>query len=262
MLYYLEANYKIEGLYMNMNDQYVDILGVTFYNTNRQEFVAEIDNHIVSEDKVFIVTANPEIVMKANEEKDYKQLIDKATYITADGIGIIKAAQLLNKPMQERVTGYDTMMDLLRLSNEKHYSIYLLGAQPETLDKTVAKIHEQFPKIKIAGSHHGYFDWQSPEIRDEIKEKQPDLVFVALGVPRQEQWIAENLEHFQKGIFMGIGGSFDVIAGTVKRAPEIWQKMNLEWFYRLMKQPSRFGRMLALPRFAIHIFKQKVTGKR
>lgn len=244
-----------------MSDKYVDILGVPFFNTNRHQFVQQIDRHISHNEKKFIVTANPEIVMKANDEPDYMEYIKAASYITADGIGIIKAAQLLDRPIEERVTGYDTMMDLLRLANEKKYSIYLLGAKPETLEKTEAEIKKQFPQIQISGSHHGYFDWESSEIRDEIIEKKPDLVFVALGVPRQEQWIAQNLPYFDKGIFMGIGGSFDVIAGTVKRAPVMWQKMNLEWFYRLLKQPSRFVRMLALPKFVIHVLKQKANER-
>ena len=245
-----------------MSDQYVDILGVPFYRTSGFQFVQQLDKHIMNKDKVFVVTANPETVMQAKEDLEYMTMIQKATYIIADGIGIIKASKLLNRPIAERVPGFDTMIDLLSLANDKRYSIYLLGAKPETLDKTVLTIQQSFPRIEITGSHHGYFDWESTEIREEIMEQKPDLVFVALGVPRQEKWIGTNLAYFEKGIFMGIGGSFDVIAGEAKRAPIIWRRMNLEWLYRLIKQPSRCIRMLAIPKFAFRVIKQKVDERK
>lgn len=244
-----------------MNLEKVDILGIPFVNTTKAKFVQKLDEHLAKQQKAFVVTANPEIVMKAKEDEQYKNVIDQATYITADGIGVVKAAQLLNKPIPERVTGYDTMLDLLQLAEEKQYSIYLLGGQEETLKKAMSKIQENHPKIKIVGQRNGYFDWNNNTIQKEILLTKPDLIFVALGVPKQEMWIAQNLPAFEKGVCLGVGGSFDVIAGTVERAPEIWQKANLEWFYRLIKQPSRWRRMLALPRFGLKILKVKVTGK-
>ncbi|KAB2336746.1 WecB/TagA/CpsF family glycosyltransferase [Cytobacillus depressus] len=244
-----------------MTLKFVDILGVPFINMNQSQFVQQLNSHIQKNEKTFVVTANPEIVMKAVEEPDYMELIRKATYITADGIGVVKAAGLLGQPLPGRVTGYDTMIELLKMGNEQELKIYLLGAQQETLEKAVANIHKTYPRVQIVGSHNGFFDWESNDIQKEIQETKPDLIFVALGVPRQEKWVAENLPQFDKGIFIGVGGSFDVIAGTVQRAPEIWQKANLEWFYRLLKQPSRFGRMLALPRFAIRILKEKAMKK-
>lgn len=239
----------------------VDILGIPFVSTTSKQFVEKLDEHLANREKAFVVTANPEIVMKAKEDEQYKKVIDQATYITADGIGVVKAAQLLNKPIPERVTGYDTMLELLKLAAEKQYSIYLLGGQQETLEKAIENIKRDYPKINIVGSHNGFFDWDNNPIQQDIIEKKPDLIFVALGVPRQENWIAQNLPAFEKGVCIGVGGSFDVIAGTVERAPEVWQKANLEWLYRLIKQPSRWKRMLALPRFGLKILKVKVTGK-
>jgi N-acetylglucosaminyldiphosphoundecaprenol N-acetyl-beta-D-mannosaminyltransferase len=244
-----------------MDLQRVNILGVPFVNTTKAQFVEQLDQHMQRQEKAFVVTANPEIVMKTIEDEQYRNVIEKATYITADGIGVVKAAQLLNKPIPERVTGYDTMVELLKLAEQKGYSIYLLGGQQETLEKAVQNIQSAHPSINIAGSHNGFFDWDKNDIQKEIAAAKPDLVFVALGVPKQENWIAGNLSQFEKGVFMGVGGSFDVIAGTVERAPEAWQKANLEWLYRLIKQPSRWKRMLALPRFGLKILKVKVTGK-
>jgi N-acetylglucosaminyldiphosphoundecaprenol N-acetyl-beta-D-mannosaminyltransferase len=239
----------------------VRILGVDFVDSTLFEFLNTLSGHLEREEKTFVVTANPEIVMKVREDASYRAVVEKANYVTADGIGVVKAAGLLGKPLPERVTGFETFMGLLQIANEKGYSIYLLGAQDEVLQKTVAEIMTQFPNVKIAGAHHGFFDWNDDHIPNEIQRTKPDLIFTALGVPRQELWIGQNMDKFEKGVFMGIGGSFDVLAGAVQRAPEFWQKMNLEWAYRLMKQPSRWKRQLSLPHFALKVIQQKVTGK-
>lgn len=239
----------------------IEILGVPFLNITQQDFLHLLDSCVEQKQKTFVVTANPEVVMKANESEEVMGYIKKATYICADGIGIVKASKLLGKPIKERVTGYDTMMGLLEVSNKKHYKIYLLGAKKETLLKAVENIRRDFPNIEIVGFHDGYFDWHHNQIAEEIVKLQPDFVFVALGVPRQEKWIAENIDQFSYGVYIGVGGSIDVIAGEVKRAPEFWQKVHLEWFYRLLKQPSRFRRMLSIPRFMMKVFQVKMKSK-
>ncbi|ACA38651.1 Putative N-acetylmannosaminyltransferase [Lysinibacillus sphaericus C3-41] len=207
------------------------------------------------------MTADPEVVMQANENPTVKGYLNQATYICADGIGVVKAAQILGDSLPERVTGYDTMVKLLEVGQQKRFKVYLLGAQKETIEKTIANIHKNYPNVEVVGYQDGFFDWNNNHIADDIAALQPDLVFVALGVPRQEKWITENLDKFSKGVFIGVGGSFDVIAGTVKRAPVIWQKLNLEWLYRLLRQPSRFIRMLVLPRFALKVFSLKLRGQ-
>ncbi|MGG4178497.1 WecB/TagA/CpsF family glycosyltransferase [Virgibacillus pantothenticus] len=241
--------------------RHVTIMGIPFLHTNQQSFVDLLDQRIQRGEKTFVITANPEVVMKARKDTQFMQHVQRATYVVADGIGVVKAASLLKQPLPERVTGFDTMIHLLEIANKKHYRIFLLGAQNDTLQKTVKKIEQQYPNIKIVGAQDGYFNWESNEVADSIAKLQPDITFVALGCPRQENWIANNLSKFNQGVFIGVGGSFDGIAGTVKRAPVIFQKLNLEWFYRLLKQPSRWKRMLALPEFAILIMKQKLKGK-
>ncbi len=243
-----------------MSNKTISILGVDFIDTTLERMIEKLSGHVQKNERTFVVTANPEIVLYAYEDKNYKKYLDKANYITADGIGIVKAAGLLGHPLPERVTGFDMFMKLLKLANEKRLSIYLLGAQAEVLNTAIVKISNQFPSINIVGSHHGFFDWNAETIPNEIKRLEPDFVFVALGCPRQEKWISENIHKFNKGVFMGIGGSFDVLAGAVKRAPIAWQKLNIEWLYRLLQQPTRWRRMLALPNFAIKVLKQKVKG--
>lgn len=239
----------------------IHILGIPFTNTTRKQLIEHLHNeHITKNKKAFIVTANPEIVVKANETAEYKKTILQADYITADGIGIVKAANLLKTPLHERVTGFDLLTDLLQLANTNHYKVYFLGATAETLQKAIENITKSYPNVKIVGSHHGYFDWDENSIQAEIKKTKPDLVFVALGAPRQEKWITENMPAFSKGVFIGVGGSFDVLAGTVKRAPTTWQKANLEWLYRIIKQPSRLKRSIAIPIFILKVLKQKAKG--
>ncbi|KGA85138.1 acetylglucosaminyldiphospho-UDP acetyl-beta-D-mannosaminyltransferase [Lysinibacillus fusiformis] len=241
--------------------RHVTIMGVPFLHISQQGFVDLLVNRIEQQEKTFVVTANPEVVMQANENPTVKGYLNQATYICADGIGVVKAAQILGDSLPERVTGYDTMVKLLEVGQQKRFKIYLLGAQKETIEKTIANIHKNYPNVEVVGYHDGFFDWNNNHIADDISALQPDLVFVALGVPRQEKWITENLDKFSKGVFIGVGGSFDVIAGTVKRAPVIWQKLNLEWLYRLLRQPSRFIRMLVLPRFALKVFSLKLRGQ-
>lgn len=240
---------------------YVNILGIDFLNIGFSEVVELLTERIEKNDKTFVVTANPEIVMYTRENHEYKKIVRSADIVVPDGSGIILAAKVLHSPLRERVTGYDLMMELLKLANEHQWQIYLLGGQEETNQNAAANIRRQFPDAQLVGSHNGFFNWEDNTIREEIQSVRPDLIFVCLGFPRQEKWIAENIDHFSKGIFIGVGGSIDVLAGEVKRAPVVWQKMNLEWFYRLMKQPSRFGRMLALPRFLIQIMKIRSSKK-
>ncbi|MEG0473693.1 MAG: WecB/TagA/CpsF family glycosyltransferase [Solibacillus sp.] len=241
--------------------KHVKIMGVPFLHIDQQNFIKLLADRVEQKEKTFVITANPEIVMRANEEPKLKNYINQATYICADGIGVVKAAKILGEDLPGRVTGYDTMIGLLNIGQEKHFKVYLLGAQKETLEKTVANIKAQYPNVDIVGHHDGFFDWNNNTIAEEAAALEPDLIFIALGVPRQEQWISENIGKFSHGVFIGIGGSFDVIAGTVKRAPVIWQKLNLEWLYRLLKQPSRWKRMLVLPQFALKVFSMKRKGK-
>lgn len=241
--------------------KFVTIMNVPFLNTNQRSFVLLLQERIEKKQKTFVITANPEIVMRANKSRELMKHIQLATFVVADGIGIVKAAKILKQPLPERVTGYDTMIELLKIANKNSYKIFLIGAKQKTLKKAIEKINTDYPNIKIVGSQDGYFNWEDNDISERIMQLQPDITFVALGSPKQEKWIANNISYFKHGIFIGVGGSFDVISGTVKRAPVLFQKLNLEWLYRLIKQPSRWKRMLVLPQFAIKIFKQKLKGK-
>ncbi|QCJ44136.1 WecB/TagA/CpsF family glycosyltransferase [Bacillus sp. S3] len=240
-----------------MNDTKIDILNVKFNSVTKENMLNILTNRIEEEKRTFLVTANPEIVMYANSDPEYMRVIQKADYVIADGIGIIIGSKIIGQPLPERIPGFELMQELLKKGNEANWSAYFLGAKKEVVETAVANIRQQYPNLKIAGYHDGFFDWESTIIQGEIKQAKPDLVFVALGLPRQENFIAHKLADIDKGLFIGVGGSFDVLAGTVKRAPVIWQKLNLEWLYRLLKQPSRWRRMLVLPQFLIRMLKIK-----
>ncbi|MBD3108526.1 WecB/TagA/CpsF family glycosyltransferase [Bacillus sp. AGMB 02131] len=233
----------------------VNILGVDFINEHFNGMIEIVSGKIAEEQKTFIVTANPEIVMHAYKDKEYHNIINKADYIVPDGIGIILASKIIKNPLEERIAGYDLTISLLEKANLQKWSIYVLGGQEEVNKLAVKNIIEKYPNLKIAGRHHGFFELNDPEIVNDIKNTRPDIILVALGFPRQEEWIGKHYDEFTKGIFMGVGGSIDVLAGTVKRAPVIWQKLKVEWLYRLLKQPSRWKRMLALPDFVIKVMK-------
>ncbi len=200
-----------------------------------------------------VYTPNSEILLHAYKNEDYKDVLNRAELVTADGIGVVYASKILGFPLPERVSGFDLANELLRESAPLQKSVYLFGSKPGVAEAAAEKIVSLYPGIEIAGVADGYFDAEKEaKIIDDINEKAPDILFVCLGFPKQEFWIDAHSDLNAK-IAMGLGGSLDVFAGTVKRAPKFFQKFGIEWLYRLIKQPSRFMRMLALPKFGFTV---------
>lgn len=231
-----------------------EIFDLHFLNTNMDKLVHYIEYKKNKTGKTFIVTANPEILMYAEENENYKKIIKNADFILPDGIGVVLGSKILGRSLQQRLTGFDLMERLLKLSNQKGYKVFFLGAEPHVIDKAVENIQSKHINLNIVGFHHGYFnDNEERIIIDEINRKQPDFIFVGLGYPRQEKWIYQHIDQLKKGTLMGVGGSFDVWAGKVNRAPISWQNLNIEWLYRLIKQPTRWKRMVVLPLFILKV---------
>ncbi len=198
--------------------------------------------------------------MACQKDRSLRSIIDGAGLITADGIGIVMVSRLRGGNLPERVTGYDTLLKLLDSGNQKKWSFYFLGADPLTNEKVCEVIREKYPNLLILGRHHGFFEETEEEkIVEEIGTLKPDILVVALGAPYAERWIHNNKSKLNAKIAIGVGGSLDVIAGKVKETPESWKRLNLEWLYRLIQQPSRWKRQLILPRFAIRalVFREK-----
>lgn len=232
----------------------VKVLGIPFPKLTLKETVALLEKVIDQpSDRVYhVVTVNPEIVMACKEDKELRQIVDDAGHLTADGIGIVIASGWNGDKLPERVTGFDLSLELLELGGKKGWSFYLLGADPETNQKAAENIEALYPGVRIAGRQHGFFKpEEEPAILADIEAACPDVLLVALGVPRAERWIYKYKQQLKARLAMGVGGTLDVIAGKVKRAPVFWQKIHLEWLYRLANQPSRWRRQLVLPRFAL-----------
>lgn len=239
----------------------ITILDVPFISTTMSNLIDVLDERLEAKRKTFLVTANPEILMYAKKNPSYQNTLKRADYVIPDGIGVVIGSKLLGKPIQERLAGYDLVQELLKLSSKKGYKLYFLGAHPDVIGEAVHQVELKFPAINIVGYHHGYFDIVDEEIIKDIKIKAPDILLVGLGFPKQEQWIERYQSELQKGLMIGVGGTFDGLAGKLKRAPEIWIKLNIEWLHRLLKQPSRWRRMLAIPHFMGIIFKQRFLNK-
>jgi len=205
-----------------------------------------------------VVTANAEIIYRASQNDDMKAVINQAHMVTADGSGVVWASKQLGEPLAERVTGIDLVNSICAASAQRGWKLYILGSAPGVADTAAQNICAKYPGCNIIGTHHGYFDaTEEQNILAELRELKPDVLFVALGAPKQEYWIAEHLAQLGIPVGMGIGGSMDVLSGNVKRAPEWMQKLSLEWLYRFLIQPTRFKRMLALPKFMLAVKKQK-----
>lgn len=233
----------------------INILGIQFSKLTNQQLLQQLTLDLQQKQRRFIVTANPEIVLYARKHPEYASVLRKADLITADGIGIVIGSNLLKNPLPERVTGFDTLKKLLKIAENQQKSVYFLGAKTDVLKAALKNIQQEYPNLPIAGYHDGYFK-SAASIAQTIQQQKPDIVLVALGFPKQENFI-DQYSIGSHGIWMGVGGSFDVIAGKVKRAPVFWQQHHLEWCYRLIQEPSRLPRMLALPKYLLLILGQK-----
>lgn len=239
------------------NSLSVPVMGIPFSKRDMQQTVDAILQQLHAEHTAslfHVVTANPEIVMAARENKELHQIMQKAGLITADGIGVVWAAKQFGTPLPERVPGFDLVLALLQTAEQRPFSVYLLGASEEANQRAAEKIKSDYPAVEVAGRRNGFYTPEEEEgIAAEIKAKQPDLLLVALGCPKQEQFIAKYRDQRLAKVAIGVGGTFDGLAGIMKRAPLIWQKLNLEWLHRLLSQPTRWRRQLVLVRFVFAV---------
>lgn len=237
--------------------QRLEILGIGIDCIDSNEALRQIGQFIASGTPHQIVTANAEIIYQASKNEKMKNVINAAQMVTADGSGVVWASRQLGQPLAQRVTGIDLVNSICEQSAKDKWKIYILGSAPGVADTAANNIRDKFPGCNIVGTHHGYFNEQEEaQIIAELEQLQPDVLFVALGAPKQEYWIADHIQQLNIPVAMGIGGSMDVLSGNVKRAPKWMQKMSLEWLYRLLIQPTRFKRVLALPKFMLAVKKQ------
>lgn len=234
----------------------INILGVAFDNISMNEAIESALEWINQRKGCFVVTPNPEIVMLARENEELKTTIENAALVLPDGIGVIYGAKIMGTPLKERVPGIDFASGLMEKLAVQHGRVYLLGAKPGVAERAGVNLSEKYPGLVIAGTHDGYFT-DDTAIIEEINALKPDLLLVCLGFPKQEFWMRDRGPMLDVGLMAGLGGSLDVFAGVVQRAPAVWQKFGLEWLYRLLKEPSRFRRMMKLPQFLLCVLKER-----
>jgi N-acetylglucosaminyldiphosphoundecaprenol N-acetyl-beta-D-mannosaminyltransferase len=239
----------------------VDVLGVKIDRESMQDTVAKIEQAVEKHQGIQVITANPELIYAAGQDARLKQLINSAQIVTPDGVGVVWAAKRLGSPVVERVTGIDLIEALFPVAAEKGWKIFFLGSKPGVAESAAHKVEEKHPGF-VWQAEHGYFTREEePALIEKIRTFKPDLLLAGLGAPRQEFWIFSHLD--LNTVSIGVGGSFDALAGINKRASQWIQDLRLEWLYRLIKQPSRLKRQLVLPRFALAVIRaSKEQGKK
>ena len=231
-----------------------DVLGIPIDSVTKDEAVVILEKYISDGEPRLVATANAEMIMLAQNDADLAGILCGASLVVPDGAGVVWAAKYNGNPVKERVAGFDLAQALLLKAAQKGYSVYLFGGAPGVAEKAAETAQTSYPGLVIKGIRNGYFSSSDESaIIDEIKSSQADILLVALGVPKQEKWLSAHLGELGVPVAMGVGGTFDVMAGLVRRAPVWMQQSGLEWLYRLLCQPERFLRMLALPRFVLKV---------
>ena len=230
-----------------------EVLGVSFDDLTRQE-AAQAGAALLEEDKFhYVVTPNPEFILAAEKDREFLQVLNGADLVLADGIGVVYSAKIQGTPLKGRVPGIEFAADMLACLNERGGRLYLLGAKPGVAEEAGRRIVEQYPNITLCGTQDGYFKDEEAALL-KVAAARPDLLFVCQGAPKQ---MARWGRHTGARLAIGLGGALDVFAGKVERAPESWQRLGLEWAYRLKKEPQRAGRMAKLPLVLV-----KAAGRR
>lgn len=239
----------------------VTILGVRVDCVSAEETLTVIDRFIASRRPHYIVTADASMVVTARHDPALRAIIEEADLVTPDGFGILWASRLLRTPVPSKVSGVDLSSELCRLSASTGYRIFFFGAGPGVAEEAAGKMRVRFPGAQIVGTRDGFFTAaQEPEIVAQIQVAAPDIILVALGIPKQEKWIARHKEVLGAYVLIGVGGSFDVFSGRVSRASPWMQQHGLEWLYRLYKNPRKISKVMTLPEFAWLALRQRFLG--
>jgi N-acetylglucosaminyldiphosphoundecaprenol N-acetyl-beta-D-mannosaminyltransferase len=236
-------------------------LGVYVTTLNYDEIIADLKTRMAAGEKSTIIAVNPEKLIAAGKDESVKELINSATYQIPDGIGVVLASKLKGGSIKSRVTGIDMMERLIQFAAQENRRVFLYGAKEEVVKKAKENLEERFPGLQIAGYSNGYVQDHEALVK-KINDSGAEILFVALGSPRQELWIKKYMNDLNVKVFQGVGGSFDVFAGHVKRAPKLFRNLGLEWFYRLVTDPKRFKRQLALPLFLWKILFEKSSSSK
>jgi N-acetylglucosaminyldiphosphoundecaprenol N-acetyl-beta-D-mannosaminyltransferase len=230
-------------------EERVDMFGVPIARIGMDQAVARVGQFIAERSPHMIVTSDTPGIVRAREDPEYQEVVRGADMVTADGRGVVWMARVLGLSLRERVAGADLVERICELAAQRGHSVYLVGAQPGVAEEAARALQTRYPGLRVAGTHHGYFaPEEEPEVVRSIAAARPDILFVAFGAPKQERWIRRHQAQIQAPVAIGVGGTFDVLAGRAKRAPEWMQRAGLEWLYRVLREPRRLPRLWALPK--------------
>ena len=237
-----------------------DVLGVRYDNVTMEEALARGRELLEGSKASYCVTPNAEMAYEALHDAEFCGILNSADLVLPDGAGVVLGAKILKTPLKQKVAGIEFAQNLLPILEEKGSRLFLLGSKPGVAELAAEKMKEKCPKLCVCGTADGYFK-RDEEAIEKINEAKADVVFVCLGAPKQEIFMHKHREDLPVRLMIGLGGTLDGIAGTVKRAPKWMIKLQLEWLYRLIKQPKRFGRMLRLPKFIFAAMKKRMKGE-
>ena len=236
----------------------LSIMDVRIDNLSMEEVLKTTEEKIHKNEKYIIYTPNTEIIMMCQEDEEFLNLMNKSDINIPDGIGLIYASKIKKHPLKEKVAGFDLSVNLLKMANEKRLKLYVVGGKPGIAEEAMKNVKKHYPHIEIAGTNHGYFKGahlgeygheEELAVIEDINKAKPHILFVGFGAKKQEQWIEYNKDLINANVIIGNGGTLDVLAGIVNRAPDIYIKLGLEWLYRLFKEPKRIQRQVVLPVF-------------
>lgn len=240
----------------------IDILGIPVDAVDYEEAMAIFDGFMKGSRFHFIVTPNSEIIVNATKDPELKKIIEAADLVIPDGIGLVYASKILGVPLHERVTGIDFLGKILAYLEKSGQAIFFLGSKPGIAELAAKRMQGQYPALRVAGVQDGYFKKdQEQSVVERINNSGADFLCVALGSPKQEEFIYRYRLQLNMKAAIGVGGSLDIWAGVLKRAPEFYRKNGLEWLYRFLQQPSRYKRMAALPLFMLKVLLTKGDSK-
>ena len=223
--------------------QRLEVLGLPVDNVTMEETLGVIEGFIAKGTPHQHVVVNVDKIVKARKDPELRRIIAHCALVNADGMPVVWAARLLGTPLKERVTGVDLFESLMARSAVKGWRVYLLGAREEVVARVRAIYTERYPGLVIAGHRNGYWkDAEEPQVVDAIRDAHADILFVAISSPKKERFLGQWQSHMRVPFAMGVGGTFDVAAGKVKRAPLLMQRTGLEWFYRFLQEPRRMFR--------------------
>ena len=240
----------------------LSIMGVRINNISMNEVLKAAEEKIENDERYIIYTPNTEIIMMCQKDEEFLNIMNRSDVNVPDGVGLIYAGKIKKLPLKEKVAGYDLSMNLLKTADEKGLKLYAVGGKPGVAEAAMKNVHEKYPGIKIVGTQHGYFKGshlgnhghqEEEAVIEDINKHKPHILFVGFGAKKQELWIDYNKGLINANVIIGNGGTLDGLAGIVKRAPDIFINLGLEWLYRLIKEPKRIARQIVLPEFLLKI---------